>query len=729
MTEQARRRRTSTEQLVVWGLMTAVIVFVVWQMYPSLILRDTTPVQGDLGGHVHEPAHLRDHLLPAGRLSGWSQDWFTGYPSLTFYFPLTSLLIVLLDLLLPYNVALKLVSASGPLALPLCAYAFGRLTRRDRLTSVCYGVAVLPLLLLPTLTVAGGSIASSTSGEYAYGISLALGLVVLGLTRGGLTTGPRRVATAILLAATVLLHLVPALMVVVGMAASVALRRTWDLVRRTGVVLAVAGALVGFWAVPFLLRAKYTAGPDYPKSGPLVEWLFPPVMLPVVLAAALGVVATFMRESGEQAERRDDHGLFLITMTVLSGVTFAVTPAGRLWNGRFLGIWFLWLCLVAGNEVARLARAFDESRRRRARGKDVPRATLVRLAMPVAVFAAVVLMWDSRSSSGFLTAARFDPRTPERSYTGFERDPNRDMYQAFVDALRIVGRDHGCGRVHAAWSKGGFVDERLPAVWLVPYWTDGCLTITQGLYSQSSATFPYVDAANSRLSSSPVFFGAQRPFDLAAGVADLRLLGVRYLLASEPDTVQAADALPELRPLPPTTSDRPWPWRFYEISDVQVVESLRYAPVVVNGIGGTRSTWEAAAGRWFDGGDAREVLVAANGPDTWVRRDRMSTELPRRPVLSATVSQVRIEQDRVSFRVSRTGVPVLVKVSYFPNWQASGAEGPWRVTPNQMVVVPTSKTVTLRYGRTGVDHAGWLVTVAGIGGVVLMARRERRENP
>jgi acyl transferase domain-containing protein len=33
----------------------------------------------------------------------------------------------------------------------------------------------------------------------------------------------------------------------------------------------------------------------------------------------------------------------------------------------------------------------------------------------------------------------------------------------------------------------------------------------------------------------------------------------------------------------------------------------------------------------------------------------------------------------VSFRVDEVGVPVLVRVSYFPNWSVDGAEGPFRV--------------------------------------------------
>jgi hypothetical protein len=72
---------------------------------------------------------------------------------------------------------------------------------------------------------------------------------------------------------------------------------------------------------------------------------------------------------------------------------------------------------------------------------------------------------------------------------------------------------------------------------------------------------------------------------------------------------------------------------------------------------------------------------------------------------------------------------VLVKTSYFPNWQAIGADGPWRVTPNLMVVVPTSTHVELHYGYTPVDNAGRLATVAGLAAVGALWWRERDLEP
>jgi len=65
---------------------------------------------------------------------------------------------------------------------------------------------------------------------------------------------------------------------------------------------------------------------------------------------------------------------------------------------------------------------------------------------------------------------------------------------------------------------------------------------------------------------------------------------------------------------------------------------------------------------------------------------------------------------------------VLVKASYFPNWQASGAKGPYRVAPNQMVVVPTSRHVSLHYGYTPADRLGYALTLLGIVALVTLAR-------
>jgi len=103
----------------------------------------------------------------------------------------------------------------------------------------------------------------------------------------------------------------------------------------------------------------------------------------------------------------------------------------------------------------------------------------------------------------------------------------------------------------------------------------------------------------------------------------------------------------------------------------------------------------------------------------------VDVDAPRQPVTPTRVSNVRLDDDRVSFDVDQPGAPVLVRVSYFPNWRATGARGPWRATPNFMVVVPTARHVSLHYGWTPVDFAGTTLSLLGAAGVAVLAWADR----
>jgi hypothetical protein len=67
---------------------------------------------------------------------------------------------------------------------------------------------------------------------------------------------------------------------------------------------------------------------------------------------------------------------------------------------------------------------------------------------------------------------------------------------------------------------------------------------------------------------------------------------------------------------------------------------------------------------------------------------------------------------------------VLVKTSYFPNWQADGADGPYQVAPNLMVVVPTTTQVTLTYEDIAVDRTAQDMTMLGAIGLVVLAHQQ-----
>jgi hypothetical protein len=138
-------------------------------------------------------------------------------------------------------------------------------------------------------------------------------------------------------------------------------------------------------------------------------------------------------------------------------------------------------------------------------------------------------------------------------------------------------------------------------------------------------------------------------------------------------------------------------------------------------------------------------MPADDGPESWQRIDavvdvsrqegvlggpgrRVDIVVPAGPITqvslpAVSVDNVVIDQDTIKFEVDQTGVPVLIKVSYFPNWSVEGADEVYRIAPNAMVVVPTSNEVSLTYSRTGLDWVTVLLSLAGIG----LCVRWRRE--
>jgi hypothetical protein len=204
-------------------------------------------------------------------------------------------------------------------------------------------------------------------------------------------------------------------------------------------------------------------------------------------------------------------------------------------------------------------------------------------------------------------------------------------------------------------------------------------------------------------------------------------------MAFSPDALAQAHANPDLHLVAVSK-----PWEIFQVSDSAEVAPLTEQPAVFKNPPKSAKDWLDVSVDWYQQDPQTwAVPLAADGPSSWQRITVKKTpttgpasvgagvqiqQALRIPVRATKVSHIRTGDDRISFDVDRPGSPVLVKASYFPNWQASGAQGPWRVTPNLMVVVPTSKHVTLHYGFTAVDRAGWAVTLLGILVVIGLAR-------
>ena len=486
----------------------------------------------------------------------------------------------------------------------------------------------------------------------------------------------------------------------------------------------------------------------------------------IVLAAWAVVVAVVVR---------DRLGVVLSVLVVLSGLAFVYDPQSAIWNERLIPFWYITIHLAAGWLVGYAGWRWATRAPRRtvavetqsdtvtadavaptilaASGAALTRAPRGTVATPddartyrrtLRATAAVALVGLASTVPGLITPLATDLHLSttgnqvtswaQWNYSGYQAKPAWPEYHGLMLTMARVARRYGCGRAMWEYSANENRFGTPEALMLMPYWTHNCVDSMEGLLMESSPTTPYHYLDQSELSVAPsdpqvgLNYG---PLDVALGVRHLQILGVKYYVAFSPQVVAQAAADPELR-LVATT--RRWPapgvqWRIYLIAHSPIVQPLTRTPNVVARIA-SQSQWLAANQSWWLHPSLEGVYAASTGPPSWPRAARVNAMSRSAPLASVRVTRVRVNLQSISFRVSRSGVPILVKISYYPRWRATGARGPYRVSPNLMVVIPTSTRVTLYYGATPATTVGNLLSaatvLAGGASVVVVLRRRRR---
>jgi hypothetical protein len=344
------------------------------------------------------------------------------------------------------------------------------------------------------------------------------------------------------------------------------------------------------------------------------------------------------------------------------------------------------------------------------------------------------------------------------NFTGYEGKNAYGEYRAIVETMKQIGEDprYGCGR--ALWENNGELNKygTTMGLMLLPHWTNGCIGSMEGLFFEASGTTPYhfiTAAAMSKQSSNPVRELRYDDNNAALGVRYLQELGVRYYMGFTPEAVREASAQPALREI-----TRSGPWVVYEVAASDLVVPLTVQPVVVGDRtdsqadmghpGDAKERWLEIGTSWLQNPNDWPAVPAASGPSEWQRIDvaidmnrrigepdessrRVDVVLPTQSIDVVNVEPIvvsDVEQGRssVSFSVDKIGTPVLVRTSYFPNWNVSGAEGPYRVAPNMMVVIPTQTDVKLSFGWSLLDVFAYVLSIVGIVVLVRWRRSERQ---
>ncbi len=734
-------------------IVVALSVTILLVLNPWEILAATTPSGGDMGAHVYAPAFLRDVLLPSGRVLGWSQDWFAGFPVFYFYFPLPSLVIVLLDLVLPYGVAFKLVTVAGVVGLPAASYVLARALTFGRVPSAMAAAGATAFAFMESFSIYGGNIASTLAGEFSYSWSFTLGLVYLAyLVRAA--DGERKAIprAVVLLALTALSHILTTVVLVL---ASLSVLPWRGALRRVVGISGWAFALTGFWSVPLIARIgigsdmAWTPLSRWEEIFPLEIWL----LLPIAAGGAVWAV------------RRTRRAVPLVVAALVPLIYFPLPnllPSffpdlftdGRfkLWNGRLLPYWYFGVCFFAGIGVGVFV--LRASRRLPALASAWwPRLAIVAggvggtwllVAAPLprwiawtvgsiaAVSFLVTFLWRGKLATrsvlaGIGAAVLALGSVAGMSFVGgwarwnFEGYESKEAWPEYLALMQTIDKLEP-GRVMWEYSKDQDKYGTPMALMLIPYWTGGTHPSMEGLFFESSPTTPFHFVNQSEVSaqgSQPVPGLAYHPFGFDQGVEHLEQFGVKYYVAYTDEARAKADTHPDLV----RVADSP-PFTVYELPAAPLVESAEYPVTVYDGA----EPFGEVSLDWYDDLSLADRWMVADGPSEWPRVADLTALGSLAPLTGdGIVSDVVVDEERVSFHTTALGVPHLVKVSYFPNWRAEGARGPYLATPSFMVVVPTSPDVVLEFASTWAETSGRWLTAAGLLGFGAYAWWRRRE--
>jgi hypothetical protein len=683
----------------------------------SLILSDTFTTGGDMGSHQYPAMYMRDYLLPNLKLTGWSMDWYAGFPAFEFYFPIPFAAIALLSYLIKFQVAFKLITVLGVFMFPAVTYASMRLMDFRFPMPIIAAAFSLNMLFNEEYSMWGGNIKSTLAGEFTFTIGFALAVLFLGLAYAYTSTRRYFKSSVLVLAAIPMCHvytLIWAALSVLGLMFSRNAKVLLERVNRLWSVCILGFMLSAFWTMNIISKFSWATPFGAWRTQSLME-VVPSLLLPFYFLGAVSIVLFLI-------EPKRNLG-FLIFMTLTPVALFFIIHSGiteHLLDVRFMPFAYLGLLFMSAEPVSRLVLRF--------RAPGIAALIVVMLTllwvgsnkMMISAADEYLKGQDTKASMARIYAQlesfKYEGDVPgwvRWNYEGFEAKNTWDGLKQFFDYLNTLPK----GRIAHEFSSSHESFGTPRALELLPFFTKH--PVLEGLNIESSISSPYhfyMQSEYSVAATCPLSYMRCTRFNLPDAVKHFRYFSPVYVVASSQTLKDALDAeggFTHLRSLP-------YDLDVYSVDNPSpTVEVPDYNPVMVE-----TSDWKVTSMRWWKRPDSVDV------PVVWTRksttRDRLLFSdivaerdvdfdlLPRTPAKSGCVVNYTVYNERVDVETSCPGVPHLVKVSYNPGWKVEGANEIYLAGPAMMLVFPNSNKFSLYYGLTTVDAVALSLTYLGV---------------
>jgi len=675
-------------------VLVAVEIFIFSKFDLPSLFSTTITTGGDTASHYYTLEYLRQTLLPAREITGWTMGNYAGFPILQFYFPLPFLIMSALNLIMPLQIAFKLGTLLGIALLPAAAYAMLRLLRCPFPGPGIGAALMLPFLFNPANSMWGGNILSTLAGEFSYSFSMALSLILVGSLYRGTEENKGVIRNGILVFLVGFSHgytllFAEALSLFLLLVPYGVFRRAFYLFK----VYALGFCLLAFWLVPLLVFTKFTTSYHLVWTIHSIKEVVPEILLPVVVTGIAGSVLLLLlgvlryKSCGQQALPVLAYLWFGLAAAV---VFFVAAPRIGVVDIRYVPYGQLMTCLMAALFLGWLTKLF------------LNRWGLNWIFLIIAV--AAIFYW---------TGAHVGPVAgwSKWNYEGFEAKATWPVFKRINDELAGDFQDP---RVVYEHSQDHNIFGSSRAFESLPLFA-GRATL-EGLYMQASITAPfvfYIQSLVSQVTSQPFPQYNYTTMDYNRARRYLELFNVRDLIVR---SKQAQKAIRQASGY--VKKDSIGQYELWELTTNQnrYVEPLRFEPVLYTG----DAPWKQVAYQWFVRDELLDTHLVFNLADQPghtpfnLTTDNLDS-IPKKPIDTSDCKvQEEIKNDEILLETNCIGRPHLVKVSYHPDWHVEGAEKIYLASPSFMLIYPGKSNVRLYYGPGPWDRLGQLLTLFGL---------------
>ncbi len=705
-----------------WGdaaLVAGLTLYLGWMLQAPLVGLDTLCVGGDTPAHHYLITRIRE----TGRIVSWAPGWWSGFPMFRFYFPLPYAAMALLEEAIPHNVAFKLGSIAGLLALPASLYASGRILRLHCPAPAMLACLAVPLALDNTHNMWGVNAYSTLAGMIANSWSFALMPPAMAMACRDALDRRFRVPTAFMLAAMVLSHFFTSMMAALVLADVLILlavlpglrksgepptRRPWAVLAATGVCTALLSA---WWVAPLVAERAWAVDFGGRWDIRFFRQLPPMATWPMLVAVAAGLMAAAAARAHRRLVDGGPDGLWLYLHVELLFFSLLLFFVGGMVSDVFVNCRF-WPFIVYAMLVAG-AMAFAYASRK---------AGLQGLGTAVCLCACLSFAWRTGGREGDPPWSRENHvrHWARYNFQGLEGIREGGVVREIAERVRGTGgrfsQDMHPGHEALGSSR---VFEALPHLCGKPVLEGGIVNSALG----SLAAYTVQCEISQHPAGWPLLVKPPA-FNPALGLRHLEFMNVRQFVARGRRVQEAFDAdagwlrigdygggkwkLYESR-LASASPVRVWnePLPVFRTAGLQrdllewmYVPSAVERPAVLVGEG-TPAPPDADVlphGRYCDW-----LASLTNGPPAAGWLDAVSTPCDDFEWLP---------DGGIRFRTSHPGRPHVVAVSYHPGWTVRGADAVYFLTPGYLAVYPTQSEVILRRSDGAVARTSRWASIA-----------------